>query len=121
MAETEIEVKKLPRFSMDLIEELDKETPMPSLPLTVGEWDAFDEAKARRLAFMSGMRAMVDMLIHWAREQEDGDDSDTPVDGERWSTGRVVDSFGEYRRVVSMDMAGSFSPHELRADPDTED
>lgn len=111
---------KIPTFSSELIEKLDKETPVPSLPFTVGSWAALDEAKLRQLSFLAGMRAMVDMLVEWSKEEEDGDDSDTGADGERWIAGRITDSFEKHRKVVSMDLAGHVSAHEPHPGTDQE-
>jgi len=111
---------KLPRFSMDLIEKLDAETPIPDLPYTLSGWNNYDEAAIRRHAFASGMRAMVDMLVAWAKEEEDGDLEDTSDDGRRWSTGRVIDSFGKYREVAAMEMAVRLPEAIPSSDPDEE-
>lgn len=113
--------ERIPRFSHDLIERLDADTPVPQLPFTVSGWSELGEDRVRQLAFMSGMRAMVDMLMEWAREEdEDGDDTDTGADGGRWPVGRTVDDFGKYQEVVSVDLAGHLLAPQSRPDPDEE-
>jgi hypothetical protein len=115
---------KLPRFSMDLIDKLDAETPIPDLPYTLNGWTEYNEATIRRQAFASGMRAMVDMLVAWSkedeREAEHGDLEDTGEDERRWSTGRVIDSFGKYREVAAMEMAVRLPQAKPPSDPDEE-
>jgi hypothetical protein len=93
---------KIPRFSYDLIDLLDKETPAVEIPMTQRSWGQMSESTLRELAFVAGMRAMVDQLVAWKEEieNEQGGDNPDPKDDDRGPFGRVLSNgLSEHRTV----------------------
>lgn len=65
---------KLPRYSSDLIDMLDKLIEQPEFPNTANGWRDLDEPTLRRRAFTAGARSLVDQLLSWRAEEEDDED-----------------------------------------------
>ena len=79
-------MEKLPQYAVELIQELDKAIPYVEFPLTLEGLEDLSERKLRRLAFLSGQRALVDDLLTLIQEDEAdgrGDSSDGGGDGSR--------------------------------------
>lgn len=103
---------KLPRFSYDLIKMLDETVLTPDFPRSANAFHDLDDAEMRRAAFTAGARSVVDMLVAWVEEMEDGDneseardlfDEAAPV------FPRILDTSGEVREVSSSVRMGQYS------------
>lgn len=77
-----MENEKLPRYAVELIEQLDVAIPRPRLPFTEQGWMNLTSNEVTRLAFRAGQRALVDDLVT-LMEEDDGnrDSSDGGPDG----------------------------------------
>jgi hypothetical protein len=99
-----------PRYSSDLLKELDETIAHPSLPRNVPGWGNLDESYMRQLAFQAGARWLVDMLIGWHREWNEGEDS-TDAPGGDDPFGAVLGPDGRTNtQVASIHLAGTLSP-----------
>jgi len=66
---------KLPRFTAELIYELDEAIPYTSFPHTQEGIADLSERAIRRLAFQAGQRALIDDLLTLLNEDTDGNRS----------------------------------------------
>lgn len=64
-------MEDIPRYSYDLIDELDRDTPKVTLPIVASHWHALDENAMRMAAFQAGRRAIVDELVAARTEIEE--------------------------------------------------
>lgn len=79
-------MEKLPQFAVELIQALDEAIPYVEFPLTLEGLEDLSERKLRRLAFLSGQRALVDDLLTLIEEDTDdgrGDSDNGGSDGSR--------------------------------------
>jgi len=74
---------KLPRYTAELITELDEAIPYTDFPHTLEGIADLSERAIRRLAFQAGQRALVDDLLTLLNEDTDGnrDNNDGRADG----------------------------------------
>ncbi len=117
---------KVPRYSYDLIDQLDADIIAPTLPETLGSWRKMDESELRAAAFMAGQRSLVDLLVSWRTEVEqevkDALSSDSMADGsddqEEFPFGKVLGPDGkEHQTVASTYVAARLVP-EMPSDRD---
>tara|TARA_R110000803_G_scaffold39813_2_gene85877 strand:+ start:639 stop:920 length:282 start_codon:yes stop_codon:yes gene_type:complete len=66
-------MEKLPKYTRELIEELDLAIPYVQFPCHLEGVEELSEKKLRRLAFMVGQRALIDDLLTLLNEDQDGD------------------------------------------------
>ncbi len=99
----------IPKFTYDLLEQLDEALPRLPLPSSEVAWGAMSEAKLRQLAFIAGQRALVDMLLDWQRETNGETDEDTDrgtgLVEEQDVYGRVLGLNSEHEGVASVSVA----------------
>ena len=99
-----------PRYSLDLLEELDSTIAHPQFPKTQSGIAQVDEAYLRQVSFQAGARWLVDMLIAWHKEWNEGEDQTDVID-EHDPFGRVFGPDGEpHSRVASLYLAGQVPP-----------
>jgi len=92
----------IPKYTYDLLLQLDRDYQLPRLPLTAEGWQHMDEARARELAFIAGQRALVNLLLEW---QEESNRVDGDVEDKVATSGPTVyDS--EFGRVLDPSIAG---------------
>lgn len=100
-------METIPRYSYDLIDELDRDTPTPKLPASAQMWHALDENAMRMAAFQCGFRSCVDMLVEARTEIEQekanarGETPTTDVDESDDALGVVLDPDGNPHQTVA--------------------
>lgn len=100
-------MESIPRYSYDLIDELDKAVVAPKLPVTATNWHALNENAMRMAAFQSGMRSVVDMLVEMRaeieKEKADARSEHAPavVDDTEDPLGQVLDPDGNPHQTVA--------------------
>jgi hypothetical protein len=81
-------MEKLPKFTKELIHELDKAVPYVEFPATLDGVEELSDRKVRRLAFLAGQRALIDDLLSLTlQDEQDGDrdsDGDYSSGGSGW-------------------------------------
>ena len=89
------DINDIPRYSYDLIDMLDDQVPKPTLPKTAKEWAALTEERLNGLAYASGYRSCVELLITLRDQQEDdhvqrtGSRPDDATEGNRGALSHV--------------------------------
>jgi hypothetical protein len=101
---------KIPKFTYDLLKQLDETLPAIPMPLTEKGWGKLDENTLRQMAFYAGQRALVEMLLEWERvsnEGEDYEDADRGPGllGDEETFGRVLGTNAEHQGVASISVA----------------
>lgn len=72
-------MKQIPKYSHELIDELDSITEHPQLPKSMKGWQGLNEGELRRGAFLAGRRSLVDDLV--LALEEDNVDATAPDTG----------------------------------------
>lgn len=67
-------MKQIPKYSKELIEQLDLEVLHPELPKSLKGWAGLNEAELRRGAYLAGRRSVVDDLLSALEEDNESDD-----------------------------------------------
>lgn len=90
---------RIPKYTQDLLEELNLSVPKVSIDNYSGkDWERLNNSKVRHLAFLGGMRALVDELLEWQRESTDvGNEDGESVD----LHATILDPSGEAHRGVA--------------------
>jgi hypothetical protein len=100
---------KIPKYTYDLLRQLQAEYPDVSLPLTEKGWGHMDEAAIRQMAFYHGQKALIDMLLQWERESnevDDGDDNrEAGLEPGEDVYARILADDGEYKEMASIPVA----------------
>lgn len=104
-------MEQIPRYSYDLIDELDKLVETPKLPTTAVGWHILNQDTVRLAAFQSGQRAIVDMLIDFKNEIErekasDGGNEPTTINPDN-PLGPVLGPDGEEHQTVASTYVGA--------------
>ncbi len=102
------EYEELPRLSYKLIEMLDQTVPLPTLPCTPKAAAGLTEEQMRRMAFIMGMRAIVNDLVDTMNEErrEKGEElpevnpADGLTHGEWDGLARIMGSDGEIKALA---------------------
>jgi hypothetical protein len=103
-------MEDIPRYSYDLIDQLDALVKKPTFPLTAREIGALNQDVIRIAAFQAGQRSLVEMLINAKAEIEEEkaharsgtDTPDTPTEPEEDSgLGQVLGPDGSQHQTVA--------------------
>ena len=100
---------RIPKYTADLLRHLDADTPRVEMGgYSAADWGALTEGQLRAMAYRAGMRALVDELLEWSREETDAEgDDDEPAGLDV----QVLDPGGQpHRGVASSHVAASLYP-----------
>ena len=100
---------KIPKFTYDLLAQLNEALVPISYPMTGKGWGRLDENSLRELAFYAGQRALVDMLLDWQERTNEGEDGDSDREAglveDTNVYGRVLGTNKEHQGLASISVA----------------